>query len=93
MINEFDIEDEDLETKMSESQRVLLANPTILSTESKELNNATFRGAYMREKVTARDLAERKAERQQIVAQHKENIKSNTKKNLVFSFVKSSFLT
>lgn len=57
------------------------------------MNNPEFRLAYIRQQVPARALAERQAERRQIIAQHKEDIKHNPKKNLVFQFVKSAYLS
>ena len=57
------------------------------------MNNHEFRLAYIRQQVPARTLAERQAERRQIIAQHKEDIKHNPKKNLVFQFVKSAYLS
>ena len=41
----------------------------------------------------AKALVQRKAEKRQLLARHKEELKSDVKKNMVFSFVKQSYIS
>ena len=40
-----------------------------------------------------RELLERKSEKKQVLAKHAEEVKDDTKKNLVFRFVKASYIS
>ena len=47
----------------------------------------------MKAKVPTRELVERKVQKKQVLAQHAEEVKEDTKKNLVFKFVKASYIS
>ena len=47
----------------------------------------------MKAKVPVHQLIERKVEKRQVLAQHAEEVKENSKKNLVFRFVKQAYIS
>ena len=91
---DLDIDDDDEpETALSVAQGEFLEKKTLLQVDSKDLNEEKFRQAYLKKQVAARSLAERKAERQQHLAQYAEDVKNDPKKNIIFKFVKQNYIS
>ena len=64
-----------------------------MQVDSNALNDHRFRQHYMKTQVSNRQLAERKVEKKKLLAKHAEEIKTDTKKNLVFKFVKQAYVS
>lgn len=65
VIAECDVSDDEdeVQTKFNGAQRHILTNKTPLETNSNYLNNVDFREAYLKEKVTGKQIVERKQEK------------------------------
>ena len=87
-----DDDDLDLNIQMPDNQAKIIASNKVLKMNAPELNDPKFRQAYMKNQVSNQQLIERRKKKQEIVKKHAEEVKDDTKKNLVFKFVRQNFI-
>ena len=94
---DFDVLDEeddsDIITNFSAAKRQIMENKTLLPVDSEELNNRDFRNAYLRRQITPNRLLNHKKNKDQILAEHADEIKMDPKKTLIFKFVKQKYIS
>ena len=93
VLDEFEVPDDEQETNFTAAQQQIIQNKTLLSVNDKALNNAEFRQSYLKAKIPTRQLIKRRVEKRQLLKEHAETVKTDTKKNLVFKFVKQSYIS
>ena len=70
-----------------------MENKTLLPVDSEELNNKEFRNAYLRRQITPYRLLNHKKSKDEILAEHAEEIKKDPRKTLIFKFVKQKYIS